>query len=90
MFDGAIYIGGAELWEQQEVPPNVAAMQKNRYVFLVGSEDANRRVARKVRSKYNEVGINHTKVKIIRRLGHELPDARHIFDALDFLDDRID
>ena len=90
MFSGAIYIGGAEHWGKQEFPPNLAAMQNNRYAFVVGSEDANRRVALKVQSKYNAVGIDHTKVKIIQRLGHELPDVRHIIDALDFLDDRTD
>ncbi len=86
VFKGAIYIGGAEVWGPEDTPPNLATMQGNRYAFLVGSEDDNRRTALSVREKYTQAGLSNTMMKIIRRMGHSLPEARHMIAALDYLD----
>ena len=86
VFKGAIYIGGAEIWGPEETPPNLLEMQNNRYAFLVGSEDGNRRNTLHVRDRYTEVGLTNTLLKIIQRMGHILPQARHMIVALDYLD----
>jgi predicted esterase len=86
VFKGAIYMGGAEIWGPEEAPPNLAEMQNNRYAFLVGSEDGNRRNTLHVRDRYTEVGLTNTSLKIIQRMGHFLPEARHMVVALDYLD----
>jgi len=90
LFKGAVYMGGAEVWGEQPLPPNLAEMQNNRYVFMVGSEDGNRSTALSVQARYEDAGIEHTKIKMIRRVGHVLPEARHVLTALDFLDGEID
>jgi hypothetical protein len=56
----------------------------------VGSEDANRRNATKVRDRYAEAGHTQTMMKIIRRMGHVLPEARHMIVALDYLDGGVE
>ena len=86
LFKGAIYLGGAEIWGDQESPRNLASMQENRYAFIVGADDRNRRVALAVQSRYEDVGITNTKMNIIRRFGHALPKANHMIDALNYLD----
>jgi len=86
VFKGAIYMGGAEIWGPEEAPLNLAEMQNNRYAFLVGSEDGNRRDTLHVRDRYTEVGLTNTSLKIIQRMGHFLPEARHMVVALDYLD----
>ena len=86
LFDGAIYIGGAEMWQQDRPPPDMARMAQNRFVFLVGSEDGNRAVARQVHSAYAAAGVERLDMMVVRRMGHVLPDARKMHDALGFLD----
>jgi hypothetical protein len=86
IFKGEIYIGGAEIWQGELTPGKLEAMKRNRYVFLVGSEDDNRLFARRVASKYKDAGIEKVELKVISRLGHELPDERNMNDALKFLD----
>lgn len=90
LFRGAIYIGGAELWGQQSRPDDLERMRQNRFVFLVGSEDANRAVARAVHSKYAQAGIGDLKMIVVRRMGHVLPESRFMSGALDFLDGKSD
>lgn len=86
LFRGAIFAGGAELWEPGQATTNITAMQSNRYVFLFGSEDFNRESSMLVRSQYKKAGIVQTQVKIMRRVGHEIPNARYMMTSIDFLD----
>jgi len=87
VFRGALYIGGAELWDQPDGPPNLQAMRLNRYAFLVGSDDdANRVIARRVQDAYLAAGISDTEMIIARRTGHAIPELRYVSAALDFLD----
>lgn len=87
VFRGALYIGGAELWEQPDGPPALPAMQRNRYAFLVGSnDDVNRFAAKQVQGAYVAAGIEDSEIFIARRTGHALPDLRYVTAAFDFLD----
>jgi poly(3-hydroxybutyrate) depolymerase len=86
VFKGDIYIGGAETWEGELAPDKLAAMQRNRYVFLAGSDDFNRRMVRNVAADYTAAGIENVELVIIARLGHELPSGSTMSDALNFLD----
>ncbi len=85
IFRGDIYIGGAETWEDELTPATLEAMQQNRYVFIVGSDDGNRRMVRDVAAKYKAAGIGNIELNIIAHLGHELPKSRDMDDALNFL-----
>ena len=86
LFGGAIYIGGAEIWDEETPAANLERMRKNRFVFLVGSEDANRAVAREVQSAYEAAGMLDNRAIVVRRMGHVLPVARDMHKALVFLD----
>lgn len=86
LFTGAIYIGGAELWNQANASIDLEAMQKNRYVFIAGSNDFNRSMARNVFSKYGDLGIENIDFVLMSRKGHELPNTRQMLEAVRFLD----
>lgn len=86
IFKGDIYIGGAETWEGELTAATLKAMQQNRYVFIAGSDDFNRRMARDVAAKYTAAGIGNIELNIIAHLGHELPKSTDMSDALNFLD----
>lgn len=86
IFKGDIYVGGAETWEGELTAGKLEAMQQNRYVFIVGSNDGNRRMARDVAAKYTAAGIGNIELNVIAHLGHELPNSRDMSDALNFLD----
>lgn len=88
LFRGAIYIGGAERWDAQTPATNLERMRDNRFVFLVGSEDANRAVARSVQTDYETEGFTASKMIVVRRIGHVLPEARYVHSALEFLHGR--
>ncbi len=86
IFKGDIYIGGAETWEDDLTPDKLEAMQKNRYVFITGSDDFNRRMVRNAAAEYEAAGIESIELKIIAHHGHDLPTASIMSDALNFLD----
>jgi poly(3-hydroxybutyrate) depolymerase len=86
VFKGQIYVGGAEFWDSEPVPARLELMQQNRYVFLVGAEDDNRRIARAVASKYEAAGIRSVELTVVPKIGHQLPRHRYMADALDYLD----
>jgi len=87
VFRGALYIGGAELWDRPDGPPDPQAMRRNRYAFLVGSDDeVNRQIARQVQDAYLAAGIEDAELIIARRTGHAIPELRYVSAAFDFLD----
>ena len=86
VFKGQIYVGGAEFWDSEPAPARLEAMKRNRYVFLVGAEDGNRRIARTVASKYEAAGIKNVELRIVPKIGHQLPRHKYMADALDYLD----
>jgi predicted esterase len=86
VFRGDIYIGGAETWEGELAADKLEAMKRNRYVFLAGSDDFNRRMVRKVAAAYKVAGIKHVEQMTIAHMGHELPSGSTMSDALNFLD----
>ena len=86
LFRGAIYIGGGEAWDEETPVANLERMRTNRFVFLIGSEDANRAVVREVQSEYEAAGILDNRAIVVRRTGHVLPEARDMHKALAFID----
>ena len=86
IFRGDIYIGDADTWEGDLVPDRRDAMKRNRYVFLAGSDDFNRRMVRGVAEKYKAAGIDNIVVNISAHMGHDLPRASVMSDAIRYLD----
>lgn len=86
LFSGAVYIGGAEMWNQDDASIDLEAIRRNRFVFMAGSNDFNRSMARKVLAKYRDLGIANVDFILMSLKGHELPDAKQLLKALRFLD----
>ncbi len=85
MFSGALYVAGADFWTQAE-KPLVDFIAQNRYVFLTGSRDFNRREIRQVYKKYKKAGVNEILLMDLEDYGHHNPDAQQLAAALEFLD----
>jgi predicted esterase len=85
LFRGAIYIVGVDFWTPAEAAAldNIAA---NRYVFITGDRDFNRRETRRVFEKYRAAGVERSLLMDLPRFGHELPDADRLTQAVRFLD----
>jgi predicted esterase len=85
LFTGAIYIVGVDYWTRAEDPlrEGIAA---NRYVFLTGENDFNRRETRLVYRKYERAGVEGVLLMDLPKFGHEYPNARELDRAIRFLD----
>jgi hypothetical protein len=86
-FDGALYIVGADFWtsaEEKYLPGIVA----NRYVFMTGARDFNRRDMKRVFAKYEAAGAKNARLMDLPALGHEYPNAAQLAQAIEFLDAR--
>ena len=87
LFRGALYICGAEYWNE-EPPRHFANVEKNRYVFLTGSQDFNHDLTYKIFFKYEAAGLENIELINVPRMAHENPDTRYFRKALEFLDHR--
>lgn len=85
LFTGAIYIVGVDYWTRAEDSLR-AAIAANRYVFLTGRNDFNRRETRRIYRKYDRAGIEGILLMDLPGLGHEYPQASDFDRALEFLD----
>ena len=61
-------------------------VKANRYVFVTGSEDFNRRETRKVFGAYRKAGVENIKLLDISHMSHSNPDALNFAAAIDYLD----
>lgn len=83
-FTGALYICGVDFWKKSRAP-RVERLIQNRFVFLTGKEDFNRKETRRIYHKYLRAGAEHSKLMEVSNLSHELPGAKPLGEALDFL-----
>ena len=83
-FTGAIYICGVDFWRKSQ-NPKVDRVIQNRFVFLTGSKDFNRRETFQVRKRYIKAGAEHTKLIMVPGMAHEHPDAQYMTEAIRFL-----
>lgn len=84
LFRGAIYICGVNPWDDGAEAP-VEKMKDARYVFVSGTEDFNLRETREAHRQYDRAGLNAL-LQVTPGMGHDLPDARKLEEALDYLD----
>lgn len=85
LFTGAIYIVGVDYWTRAEDSLR-AAIAANRYVFITGENDFNRRETRLVYRKYQRAGISSLLLMDLPQFGHEYPSADDLDRAIQFLD----
>jgi predicted esterase len=83
-FTGALYICGVDFWKKSQTP-KVDRLVQNRFVFLTGSRDFNLDETRKIYRRYLKAGALHSKLIVVPKMSHELPDAKTLAIALEFL-----
>ncbi len=88
IFKGAIFICGAELWEDID-PGQFAEAAANRYVFLTGSRDFNRTLTKEIHREFERMGVVNSRLMVIRGMAHVRPDPEHFREALLYLDGRV-
>jgi len=93
LFDGGLFLCGANPWSEREVDPwvedppeDIDTMKKNRYLFVSGTEDFKLAATARVYRNYKKAGIEGSKLIVVDGMGHELPDAATFDRAMDFLD----
>jgi predicted esterase len=86
-FKGAIYICGAEFWDQSP-PPLFEQVETNRYVFLSGSNDFNLDLTKKIYRSYKGAGLSQIKLIVVPRMAHSNPNTKYFRQAVNFLDER--
>ena len=86
-FSGAVYIVGADFWMPKDIRLRDRAAA-NRYVFITGERDFNRREMRRVFARYRSSGLTRSLLMDLPDFGHAYPDAGQLGEALDFLDAR--
>ena len=84
VFTGALYICGVDFWKKDKTP-NVERVIQNRFVFLTGTRDFNRRETRQIQKRYIKAGAQHTKLIVVPNMAHKHPDAAYLTEALQFL-----
>jgi len=85
-FSGAILIVGADYFMPGE--PLKSQLQARPIVFITGDRDFNHGEMLRVFARYQEAGLQRTKLMDIPRFGHQNPSAAELAEALDFLDAR--
>jgi len=83
VFTGA-YICGVDFWKKDQTP-RVDRLIQNRFVFLTGTRDFNRKETRQIRKRYIKAGAKYTKLIEVPGMGHKHPDATYLTEALQFL-----
>ena len=87
LFKGAIYICGAELWNESP-PPAFEQIKKNRYVFLSGDKDFNLDLTKDIFRRYKRAGLTNIDLIIVPQMAHRTPDTKYFGRAVSFLDEQ--
>jgi poly(3-hydroxybutyrate) depolymerase len=93
LFNGGLFFCGVNPWSERDVDPwlenppdDFSSMKENRYVFVSGTEDFKLAATARVYRIYKKAGIEDSKLIVVDGMGHEVPDAKTLDRALDFLD----
>ena len=85
IFKGAIFNCGADYWGDDE-PERLDLIRTNRYVFLSGTYDDALEQTKKAYRGFQSAGVEHSKLLVIRNMGHRNPKRRDFEKAIEYLD----
>jgi poly(3-hydroxybutyrate) depolymerase len=85
MFKGAIYYAAALSWGKK-APQKIDVLRQNRFVFMAGSLDDDRRKIMSVADSYKKAGVTDTKFVTVANTDRKLPGVSYFDDAVDYLD----
>ncbi len=85
LFNGALFMCGVDPWEPNP-PAMIDTIKNNRFVFLTGSEDFNRRMTLKAYGLYKDAGVEQIKLMVVTAMRHRPPGTSKFEEAVEFLD----
>jgi hypothetical protein len=86
-FKGALFYAGALGWGEN-LPPKIDVVRNNRYVFMTGSLDDDRRAIGRVAESYRDAGVADVEFVVIANVNRSALGASYLETALEFLDRR--
>lgn len=87
MFRGALFYGDALSWGQN-LPPKIDLLRQNRYMFMCGSKDKDKRKMQRIAEAYRAAGIVNTKVAQVANVDRHMPGASYFESVIEYLDSR--
>ena len=84
-FKGAIYYSAALGWGEN-TPPKIELIKQNRYLFMAGALDDDRRKVKKAAEDYKKAGITNTEFVSVANTDRKMPIASYFEQAVKFLD----
>ena len=85
LFKGALFYGDALPWGATE-PPKIELVRQNRYVFMCGSKDRDRRKMQKIADMYKSSGVVNTEVVSVANVDRQMPGPGYFEQAIEYLD----
>ena len=86
-FKGAWFYANALGWGKN-TPPKLELMKNNRYIFMAGSLDDDRRKIKKVADSYKRAGIENTTFELAQNIDRKMPPPSYLERVFDYLDSR--
>ena len=87
LFKGAIFYAAALPWGKN-APAKMDLLRQNRFMFMAGTLDEDRRKVMRVADSYKEAGIDNTKFVSVANTDRKMPGVSYFDDAVKFLDAR--
>jgi predicted peptidase len=87
LFKGALFYGDALSWGGN-VPPKIDLIKQNRYLFMCGSKDKDRRKMLQIANTYKKAGVVNTEVVSVANVNRQMPGTSYFEQAVEFLDTR--
>ena len=89
LFRGALYFGSALYWGKN-TPAKIDLIRQNRFVFMAGSLDDDKRAIVRVSESYKKAGIRNTEFVLVPNVDRKMPGRGYFEQALAFLDGKSD
>lgn len=89
LFKGALFYAGALSWGKN-TPTKIDLVRQNRFVFMAGSLDDNKRAIVRVSESYKKAGIRNTDFVLVPNVVRKMPGTGYFEQALAFLDGKSD
>lgn len=85
LFKGAMFYAGALPWGDK-APAKIDLVRQNRYLFMAGSLDDDRRKILRVAESYQKAGVANAKYVLVSNYDRKLPPPSDFDKAVAFLD----
>lgn len=88
LYKGALYYGAALPWGDK-IPPKIDLIRQNRYMFMVGGLDDDRRKMSRAAETYRKAGVQHVDYVLVSNVDRQMPGASYFEQVVKFLDSGI-